>query len=112
MQWGRLPNRPLVMATGPTPGTDAEGVAAGLEQHAVAGDGVWRVRVAVRVAPRPGPTGDRQFGLDRLVVGPQIGVGDGPVGADAVAAAGGEVGRVEPRRVAGEVHHGAPDAVA
>src|SRR5689334_19682923 len=96
----------------PYPGRDAQGVAPGLEDHAVTRDGVRGVRVPVRVAPRPRLSRDRELLLDRFVVGAQILVGDGPVGAHPVGGADGEVRRVEPGRVAGEVHHGPPDTAS
>ena len=74
-------------------------------------DRVRRVRVAVRIAPRPVLAGDRQLALDPLVVRLQVPVGDRPVGADAVARARLEVGGMEARRVAGVVDHRAADPV-
>ena len=74
------------------------------------GERVRRVRVAVRIAPRPVLAGDRQLALDRLVVRPQLGVGDRPVGADPVLARDPEVGGVEAGRVPGVVDHRAADA--
>jgi len=64
----------LVMATGPTP----------QEHLAVAADGVRVVRVAVRVAPRPVLTGNRQLLLDGGVVVLEIRVVDRSVRTDAV----------------------------
>ena len=87
------------------PGLDA-GLAGAAQEHlAVAAHRVRPVRVGVRVAPRPVLAGDRQLLLDLLVVGPQVGVADRPVRADPVVGPGGEVTGVEPRRVAGVVHH-------
>ena len=64
MQCGRLPNRPLAIATGPTLAAMPELVGAAQEDLAVAADRVRPVRVGVRVAPRPVLPGDRQFLLD------------------------------------------------
>ena len=83
-----------------------------LEDLAVAAHGVRRVRVAVRVAPRPVLAGDGQLLLDLLVEGAQVGVADRPVGADAVVAQHGEVARMEARGVAGVVHHRPADTAA
>ena len=66
---------------------DAGLARAGAGAIGAAGHRVRRVRVAVWVAPRPVLAGDRQLGLDALVVGPELAVGDRPVGADPVAAA-------------------------
>ena len=64
MQCGRLPNRPLAIATGPTLAVMPERSRAAQEDLAVAADRVRAVRVAVRVAPRPVLAGDRQLVLD------------------------------------------------
>ena len=77
-----------------------------------AGDRVRPMRVAVRIAPRPVLTGDRQLELEALVVGLEVGVGDRPVLRHAVARAHLEVRRVKARAVAGIVDHRAADAVA
>jgi len=72
----------LVMATGPT---DGDARAAAPQEHlAVAADGVRVVRVAVRVAPRPVLTGNRQLLLDGGVVVLEIRVVDRSVRTDAV----------------------------
>ena len=72
---------------------------------AAARDGMRGVRVAVRVSPRPVLAGNRELALQALVVGSQLPVGNGPVGAHAVAAFDLEVGGVEAGRVAGVVGH-------
>ena len=74
--------------------------------------GMRRVRVAVRVAPRPVLAGDRQLLLEALVVRLEVAVGDRPVDADAVARIRLEVRGMEARRVAGVVDHRPADAVA
>ena len=94
------------------PGRDAGGGRAAEEDLAVAGHRVRVVRVAVRVTPGPVLPGDRQFGLELLVVRLEVGVADGPVGADPVGGEGVEVGRVEAGGVPGVVDHGAADAAA
>ena len=71
-----------------------------------------RERVPVRVPPRPVLAGDGQLALDRLVVRPELLVGDRPVGADAVAGAGPEVRRMKAWAVAGVVDHRPADAAA
>jgi hypothetical protein len=91
------------------PGLDTGRLGAAQEDLAVAADRVGVVRIAVWVAPRPVLAGDGQLLLDRRVVRLQIGVVDGPVGADGE---GVEVRRMEPRRVAGVVHHRPADAAA
>lgn len=63
--------------------------------------------IAMRVAPRPILAGHRQLELDLLVVGSDVLVAQGPVGAHPVEGAGREIAGVEPRGVAGVVHHGA-----
>ena len=63
------------------------------------------VRVAVRVSPGPVLAGNRELALEALVVGSQLPVGNGPVGAHAVEAFNLEVGGVEAGRVAGVVGH-------
>ena len=112
MQCGRFPNLPFAMATGPTLASMPSFSRPAQEQLAVAADRVRPVRVAVRVAPRPVLPGDGQFLLDGGVVGPQLLVPEGPVGADPVVAQRREVARVEARRVARVVHHRAADAPA
>ncbi len=62
------------------------------------------------VTPGPVLAGDRQLGLDLLVVRTQVLVVDGPVGADAVVGEGGKVRGVEPGGVTGVVHHRTADA--
>ena len=91
---------------------DAGLAGAAQEYLAVAADRVRAVRVAVRVAPRPVLAGDRQLGLEVLVVGLEVGVADRPVGADSVVGPGGEVAGVKARGVAGVVHHRPADAAA
>ena len=104
MQCGRLPKAPLVIATGPTRiSIPQRARALPTRRSAAPRDRVRRVRVAVRVAPRPVLAGDRQLALDALEVRLQVAVGDRPVGADAVARPRLEVGGMEARRVAGEV---------
>ena len=93
-------------------GGDPELVRAAQEDLAVPADRVRPLRVAVRVAPRPVLPRDRQFLLDRGVVGPEVGVIERPVGADAVVGVGGEVAGVEPGRVPRVVDHRAADATA
>ena len=112
MQCGRLPKRPLAMATGPTFAVMPQARGPAQEQLAVARDRVRPVRVAVRVAPGPALAGHRQLLLEVLVVGPQVGVVQRPVGADPVGAEGVEVAGVEPGRVAGEVDHRAAHPAA
>ena len=112
MQCGRLPKAPFVIETGPTRISMPHVARALPGDRRGARDRVRRVRVAVRVAPRPVLARDRQLALDPLERRLQVAVGDRPVGADAVAGAGLEVGRVEARRVAGEVRHRAADADA
>ena len=75
-------------------------------------DRMRAVRVAVRIAPRPVLAGDGQLALDALVVRLELVVRIRPVGADAVFGLRAEVGRMEPRRVAGVVDHRAADAMA
>ena len=105
MQCGRFPKRPFGMATGTDPRLDARGLRAAQEHLAVASDRVGVVRIRMRVTPRPRLTCDGQFVLDRRVERFEIGVADRPVGAYAVVGVGREVGRVEPRGVAGVVDH-------
>jgi len=112
MQCGRLPNRPLGIATGPTRGLDPRRPRAAQEHVAVAADRVGVVGVGVRLAPRPVLAGDGQLGLDRPVVGAQVGVADRPVGPDPVKRGGVEVARVQPGGVAGVVHHRPADAAS
>ena len=69
-------------------------------------------RVAVRVAPRPVLSGDRELGLDLLVVWPQVPIVDRPVDTHSVIGCGGEVGGVEAGRVARVVDHRSADAAA
>ena len=71
------------------------------------------VGIAVRMAPGiiRGP-GDRHFQFELLIVGLNVFVGDGPVGADAIARVDLEVGRVKPRRERGPVHRAAAHALA
>ena len=71
-----------------------------------------RVGVAVRVAPRPVIARHRQLELEPLVVGPQVGVVDRPILADAIPRADLEIGRMKAGAVAGVVDHRAADPLA
>jgi hypothetical protein len=95
---------------GPGGCRDPELGRAAQEDLAVPAHRVRPVRVAVRVAPRPGLAGHREFLLELLVVRAQLGVAHRPVGAHPVPAPRGEVTRVEPRGVARVVDHRAADA--
>ena len=88
MQCGRLPKTPLGIADRPDAHLDPRRAGAGAGAVGAAGDRVRGVRVAVRVTPRPVLAGDRQLGLDALVVRLELLVGDRPVGADPVARCG------------------------
>jgi len=94
----------------PDPHIDAEGVRPADEHVAVAPHRVGVLGVAVRVPPRPVLAGDRQLLLDVLVVRLEVLVADRPVGPHPVGARRPEVGRVQPRDVAGVVDHRPPDA--
>ena len=65
-------------------GLDAEGVGPADEHLPVASQRLGRIRVPMRIAPRPRLTRDRELFLDGLVVGLEILVANGPVGADPV----------------------------
>ena len=93
-------------------GDDAERAGAAQEDLAVAACGVRAVRVGMRVAPRPALAGDGELGFDVVVVGLQVVVAEGPVGAGAVAGEGFEVAGVQPRGIAGVVDHRPADAAA
>ena len=81
---GRLPKRPLTMATGPTRASMPSAVHPLTKASAVATDGVRGLGVAVRIPPGPVLTGDREFLFDLDVVALECRVVDGPVGAHAV----------------------------
>src|SRR6202012_1723705 len=70
------------------PGRDTGRACAAQEDLTVTADRVRAVRVAVRVAPRPGVAGHRQFLLELLVVRPQLWVAERPVGAHAIGGGG------------------------
>ena len=90
---------------------DAELAGAVARGVGAAGDRMRRVRVAVRVAPRPEVAGHRQFELEALVVALEVGVADRPVLPHPVATADLEVGGMKSRAVAGVVDHRAADPV-
>ena len=91
-------------------GLDAERMGAAHEDLPVAAQGLGRIGIAVRVAPRPGLAGHGELLFDGLVVRLEVLVADGPVRADPVAAGGFEVGGVKAGRVAGVVDHRPADA--
>ncbi len=96
----------------PDAGLDPRRPRAAQEHVAVAADRVGVVGVGVRLAPRPVLAGDGQLGLDRPVVGAQVGVADRPIGPDPVKRGGVEVARVQPGGIAGVVHHRPADAAS
>ncbi len=67
------------------------------------------MRVAVRVSPGPALAGHWELRLEQAVVLLELAIVDGPVGADTVVRESPKVGGMEPGRIAGEVHHRAPD---
>ncbi len=77
-----------------------------------AADRVGREGVAVRIPPGPVLPGHRKLTLHLLVVGFQVPVRDRPVGADAVAGEGLEVGRMKAGGVARVVDHRAAHPAA
>jgi hypothetical protein len=107
-----VPEAPVGDGHWSDPDVDAEPLGAADEDEPVAADRVRRLRVAVRVSPGPVLAGHRKLLLDELVVATEVQVADGPVRAHAIDGMRGEVARVEPGRVAGEVHHRAADTTA
>ena len=97
---------------GPDAGLDARRRGPAQEDVAVAADRMGVLGVVVRIAPRPGLAGDGELLLDPLVVRAEIGVGDRPVGADAVHALRVEVRRVKSGGVPGVVDHRPAHATA
>jgi hypothetical protein len=99
-------------ADGAYPHLDAQLVGPLPERGGRPGDGVGRMRIAVRLGPGPVLTGHGQLPLHSLVVGAQRVVGERPVGPDPVPGAGLEVRRVKARAVAGVVDHRPADSSA
>ncbi len=92
---------------------DAEFGAAFDEGVADAAHGMRGVGVSVRLAPGVvGGAGDGHFLFEEFVVGFDVVVGDGPVGAEAVAGVDLEVGRVEAWGEGGPVDGASADAAA
>ena len=92
---------------------DAERGAAFDERVADAAHGVRAVGIAVRMAPgKIGRTGDGHLEFELFVVGTQSLVGNGPVGADAIARVDLEVRRMKAGSEGGPVDRAAADAFA
>ena len=93
-------------------GLDTERMGPADEDLPIAAQGLGRIRVTMRIAPGPRLTGDRELFLDRLVVGLEVLVADGPVGPYPITGGGLEVRGVKARCVAGVVDHRSPDAAS
>ena len=113
MQCGAVPEAAVRDRDRADLGRDARAAGAAQEHLAVAADRMRAVRVGVRVAPRPVLAGDRQLGLDVVVVRPQVVVArSASRRRRRPGVSGAEVAGVEAGRVAGVVHHRAADAAA